>query len=229
MNDIELRSLELYTATADIMEVRATPAEGNKPATLVGYASVFNSLSADLGGGFRERVLAGSVVPTIADSDPTRAMAWSIFGLSCVAPAGYELVKHQLQAGDLALSFASGRRELLVRQVTLAQTALSRMGLDKWLAQQEWRRHRHFRARGEPRPVEIQAGGRTVFGIARTMPRALRFRLGWWLPAELTTYALHDPLRDKLVLAQTTDPALAEEALRTVGWADGARPAGTEE
>lgn len=58
------------TAEKDI-EVRA--AEGDKPARLVGYAAVFNSLSADLGG-FKERLVKGAFRGAVANGIDVRAL-----------------------------------------------------------------------------------------------------------------------------------------------------------
>jgi uncharacterized protein len=65
-NDLTFR----LTSEKDI-EIRA--AEGDKPARLVGYAAVFNSLSADLGG-FKERLVKGAFRGSVANGIDVRAL-----------------------------------------------------------------------------------------------------------------------------------------------------------
>jgi uncharacterized protein len=50
------------------IEIRAAPAGSDSPGTLVGYASVFNRLSENLGG-FREMVRPGAFTRTLRDAD----------------------------------------------------------------------------------------------------------------------------------------------------------------
>lgn len=72
---MELRSattdFEIRMTAADDLEIRA--GDGDKPNMLVGYAIVWNSLSADLGG-FRERVLPGAAKGGISANADIRAL-----------------------------------------------------------------------------------------------------------------------------------------------------------
>ena len=63
--------LELRFTVDDALEVRA--GAGDTPAKLVGYAAVFNSLSADLGG-FQERIIPGAFKSSLAGSTDVRAL-----------------------------------------------------------------------------------------------------------------------------------------------------------
>jgi HK97 family phage prohead protease len=67
-NDLEIR----FTAAAedDALAVRA---DADKPNRLVGYAAVFNSLSADLGG-FKERVVPGAFKNAVTSNVDIRAL-----------------------------------------------------------------------------------------------------------------------------------------------------------
>jgi hypothetical protein len=55
------------------IELRAAPAGSDSPGTLIGYAAVFETYSADLGY-FREKIQKGAFAKAIANSD-TRALA----------------------------------------------------------------------------------------------------------------------------------------------------------
>jgi hypothetical protein len=184
----------------------------------------------------RERILAEAVLPGFADLPADRAMPWSIFELSCIAPAGFVLQSHRLNAGDLSLTFAGtgGNRNqwILVRQVAVAQLALGRMALDRWLVGQQRARQRHYKPSGDAQKVEISlsAGGlddlqsRPVSGWMAHMRRRRRFVWLARLVAQITTVALHDEQRDRLVFVQGTDEALLRQIAGTVGWAaDGKR------
>jgi hypothetical protein len=168
-----------------------------------------------------EHLLASLVLPTLADTPTDDPQPWSVFGLSCVTSPGMRLAKHQLNAGDLSLAFGGEKRELVVRQVAMARTALSRMPMEKWLNQQEWARRRHFRREGEPRAADVEAPGRTLKGLFSSMRRKRRFCLAWQIPRRLCTYVMQDEPRDRLVFVQSNEEALALETLRSVGWASG--------
>ena len=66
--ELETRLLDL---TTEPIEIRA--AEGDNPARLIGYAAVFHSLSADLGG-FKERVIPGAFKAALSNGQDIRAL-----------------------------------------------------------------------------------------------------------------------------------------------------------
>src|SRR5438105_1427442 len=96
------------------------------------------------GRGLWPRAVAEMILPDVQDMDPDKAMPWAIFELSCIAPAGLRLAKQRLLAGDLSLSFADRTRSLVVRQIALAELALARMPLGKWLISQQQMEQKHF-------------------------------------------------------------------------------------
>lgn len=166
----------------------------------------------------REHALAG-LVPMLEDQPADRPMNWSVFDLSCVSPAGMKLESQQLNAGDLALTFAAGKRAITVRQIALAKLALARMPLEKWLNEQQRRSKRFFRTRGKPEPVEMQAGGRALNGIRRPMRRRWRYFWRFTLPRGWQSVALVDEQRDRLLIVQSTDETLIGPMLDSIGWA----------
>ncbi len=169
----------------------------------------------------RERLLADGVLPKLLDQPADQPMAWSVFELSCVCPPGLELQTKRLNPGDLSLSFADRRRLLTVRQVAVAELALKRMPLEKWLAQQNKLAGKHYRADGRPGLLEFETDRGTLTGLTGPAVRRRRFFWMRWLPTPLPTWALHDQRRDRLVLLQATDEALLRQVAPTVGFAAG--------
>jgi hypothetical protein len=161
----------------------------------------------------RENILAGNVLPSLRDLAPADPMAWSVFDLSCVAPAGMKLTSHRLNAGDLSLTFERGRSLVGVRQIALAEIALKRKSLEGWLADEESRRAKHYRASGGVKEIELG----NLSGKVRTLRRRRRFMLVRWLVPELLTAVFHDPDRDRLVLVQASDESLLREVASQVG------------
>ena len=56
----------------DLTEFRAIRSDGDKPAKIVGYAALFNSLSQDLGG-YREKISPGAFKRTLSEGADVRA------------------------------------------------------------------------------------------------------------------------------------------------------------
>lgn len=174
-----------------------------------------------------EHMLADTVLPTLVDVPAAEPTPWSVFELSCIVPPGMQLERQQLNAGDLSLSFAgTGERrgaDVTVRQVAVAQLALKRMPLDRWLLQQQRLQGKHYAPAGVSSDAMVQVGGeggqRPLEGVKRRSRRRLRFGFMRWLPAERVTYALHDQVRDRLVLLDATDEQLLLDVAATVGWA----------
>jgi hypothetical protein len=168
----------------------------------------------------RDRLLAGSIVPHLLDLPAGEPMPWSVFELSCIIPPGFTLATHRLNAGDLSLTFTRQRDTLILRQLAVAQLALQRLPLEKWLAQQQALERKHYRPMGKaPEPLTLNLRGRTLTGLQRPRRRRLRFVMLRSLPGQLVSYALHDAERDRLVLIEATDAAMARNLVETLGWA----------
>ena len=170
----------------------------------------------------RDNVLADQVVPTLRDGAPDQPQSWSVFDLSCVAPAGMRLKSHLFNAGDLRLAFACARtgRYASIRQIAVAKLALSRMPLANWLADELRSRSLHYAASTEASEREHQTtDGRALCGLCRSLERRWRSFFMRWIPRELEVAALHDEARDRLVLVQASSRDLLEEVVRSVGCA----------
>jgi hypothetical protein len=167
----------------------------------------------------REHILAGMVLPTIADFPSDRATPWAVFDLNCVIPADMALVGQRLNAGDLGLTFADRWNRVTVRQIAVAQLALQRTPLDGWITEQQRTMSRHYRAVGVSSDVTVSVGGgRNVTGRRARMARRRRFGLmRWRLPREYVTFALHDDVRDRVVILHGTDEALLSAIAATLG------------
>jgi hypothetical protein len=166
----------------------------------------------------REHILAGMVLPTIRDMPADRAMPWSIFDLTCVIPGGMKLIAQRLNVGDLGLTFADKYHELSVRQIAVAQLALQRMPLDGWIADQQKTSGRYHKAAGVVSDVTIRTDdGRELPGRGARMVRRRRYILMRWRAVAYFTCALHDVLRDRIVIVHSTDEGLVHEIAATVG------------
>ena len=141
-------------------------------------------------------------MPTLCDCADG---AWAIFDLSCRVDAEMKLTEHRLNAGDLMLRFG----DVVIRQIALAEMALRRMPLEKWLGQHQRLHARHYRA-----------GERSLDGVAATMHRRRRFAWMRWIPPEMFTCAVHDAARDKLLLLSAPIRGTVETLAKTIGWAD---------
>jgi hypothetical protein len=172
----------------------------------------------------RDRILQQRLLPALADQSPG-VMEWSVFDLSCRAPAGLELVAQRLNAGDLSLTFGDGRKAMAsVRQIALASLALKRQPLEKWLVQQVRLRSKYYRA------VGVVESDPDTTGLLRQASRTrLRWKWQWWVAPGFVTLARHDRQRDRLVLIDATSESLAMELLQSVAWAGGCEATGEDE
>jgi hypothetical protein len=168
----------------------------------------------------RDRMLADLVLPGAGDSAKGMPTAWDVFDLACTSPVGFRLLEHRLNAGDLSLSFGRKRERLTVRQIAVAELALARMGLAKWLAEQQAMSQQQYVPDGKLKEVNWSACGGATDGVCRRLRRRRRFVWKWWVPEELVTCALHDSMRDKLIILQGTSETLLRDALLTVGAGD---------
>jgi hypothetical protein len=167
----------------------------------------------------RDRVLAETLLPTLAQSPVDQATAWSIFDLSCQTPPGFRLASHRLVAGDLTLNFSRGPRgrdRLTLRQIAVAQLALSRRHLSDWLVDQQQTLLPHYRPAGTLREIKLAVAGRELDGFARDAEKLKRFILFRRLVPKMVTFALHDPHTDRLLIFQGNDDAPIEALAATL-------------
>lgn len=172
--------------------------------------------------GGRDRVLADSILPALADESGEAIQKWSVYELSCRVPREFSLQSQRLLAGDLSLSFAAdhGRRLLVVRQIAVAQIALQRTKLDQWLRRQQSLSRQQYRPSKVQEPETVTTDdGRKLVGLRGTMHRRRRFFFLRNLPREQVTFALHDETRDRIVIAQSSEEETARTAIKSVGWA----------
>ena len=164
----------------------------------------------------RDDVLMTQLVPGLKDVSSLAEQPWSVLDLSCTVPAGFELRSHNLRAGDLQLHWSQGRRFVSVRQIAMAAAMLGRTTLDALLGQQQ--DLIHYRAEG---PTEDEAiltsDGREHVGKCGLARRRRRFFWQAGLAPQRVTLALHDAARDRVVIVEADDPALARQVAGTVG------------
>lgn len=165
----------------------------------------------------RDRVLAETILPTLADTPPDEPAVWSIFDLSCVTPPGFALKSHRLIAGDLSLTFARQREWMALRQIGVAQLALSRRPINQWLADQQKQLLPHYRPAGNLQEITIMVGPRELAGFSRDALRLRRFGWKYWIPTDAITYIAHDPEQDRLLLFQGSDANLLKDLAATIG------------
>ncbi len=166
----------------------------------------------------REHVLAGLVLPTVAESPLDRAAPWAVFDLGLTVPGGFALAGRRLDAGDLSLWFADRRgARFTVRQVAVAELALRRRPLDGWVRDQQRADRRQYRPAGPVVDAEVIVGGRPLAGRAGRLARRRRFALARWHPPALVTVVAHDVPRDRLIVLHGTDEALLRAVAATVG------------
>jgi hypothetical protein len=155
----------------------------------------------------------------LRDSSREDELAWATFDLSCRTAGGWRLESHRLNAGDLSLVFARKSERTAVRQIAVAQLALKRMTIERWLQEQVRPRLQRFRQVTAPTPVKIATGdGRLLDGLSCRLDRRKRFMWNRVLPAMMCAAALHDEKRDRLVFIEAGDQSAAEELARSVGW-----------
>lgn len=165
----------------------------------------------------REHVLAGSILPTLADYPLDRAAPWSVFDLNCIIPADMHLKSQQLNAGDLGLIFADRFNEITVRQIAVATLALQRQSLDGWIADQQKTARRYHHPTGVFADTTVVVRRQELPARISRMHRRARYGLMWNQPRRITTLALHDAGRDRLVLVHGTDESLLRQVVQTVG------------
>jgi hypothetical protein len=171
----------------------------------------------------------------LADQPLANDQRWAFFGISFVAPPGFEHESAQLNLGDMSVTLLRRDRarqpRLGVRQIYPARLALSRNGLEGWLEQLLGNaqtpylpdyRHRLLRRglRIEPWPSSLGAG---LTSVAR-MPLVLRPFLGWRQFPVQRTWLFHDQPGDRLIVVQIAGlaseaAAILDRLLRDLHWA----------
>lgn len=169
----------------------------------------------------RERILPDQLLPTLIDQSDQPMRQWSVLDLSCEVPASLKLDKPLLFAGDLGLRFVGPKSELFVRQIAPASLALKRMPMENWLRRMQRERRKHYR------PSKLVSAwsasleeGETLQGIEAPLPRRRRFFWYFRLLPMLRTIAVHDQIRDRLVMVQGGGEGIdLSQVIRSVGWA----------
>jgi hypothetical protein len=156
----------------------------------------------------------------LADCSRDGELEWAAFDLSCRTAAGWRLESHRLNAGDLSLTFARKSKKLLVRQMAVAQLALKRMTIERWLDEQVHRHLKQYRQTTEPARMTVETDGRVLEGMFCHLGRRKRFVWNRKLPGAICVAALHDEKRDRLVFVEAGDQSVAEKLAQTIGWAN---------
>lgn len=179
------------------------------------------------------RRIGVKVVPTLACAGAGDPVRWAVFDAAFVTPPGMRLAAKRLNLGDIALAVESraGAR-LVVRQVYPAGLALSRRGLDEWLADEPFAESRRFVRSGPPEALRVPGpGGRSLPGRVLRGERRMRFPLSWLFPARSVAAAVVRPDLDRILAARcdsarrarTPDEDAVVEALSAMGRAKFAR------
>ncbi len=165
--------------------------------------------------------LAADVLAHLLDQPADQPMRWAIFDLQCAAPGGFNLLTHRLNAGDLALTFSSGREQLTVRQIGPASVALQRQPLEAWARGhgRVWQKtHRPNigppSAAGEDSPTIVQ----------QTLSRKRRWFLARQLSPNRYITAVHQVERNRILILDAASPQRVEEARAGVDAAIGTAP-----
>ena len=164
----------------------------------------------------REGVLMHQLVPSLRDTSTLPRQPWCVLDLACTVPTGFELRSHDLCAGDLRLNWVNGRRFISVRQLAMAQTVLRQTPLER-LVQQAQRHAQYRRVESVLPETVVTADGREIMGQSTLMRRRRRFTWRTDLATQRVTLALHDPDRDRIVVVEADDVALARDVAATVG------------
>ncbi len=164
----------------------------------------------------RDRVLEESIVPTLRDAS---AGEWAIFDLSLRTPPQAKLIKTVLNVGDLRLDFAFDRQVLSARQIAVADVALSRQSIEKWLFAHQKPRHRHYRPTVKIRPAEWTIDGRVYTGVERILTRRRRFFFLSSKPLTVVGAAMRDEELNRLLIVEAVSNEAIKELVESIGWA----------
>ncbi len=167
----------------------------------------------------RDPVLADQVLPSVSDTQSTDPQAWSIYDFSAITSAEWSLKWFRLNAGDLTLAFANQRRSIRLRQVGPASLALSRMELDDWIGQLDKAYRKIYREAQNLSDVTLQLPTRALKGRSGVFRRKRRLFWAFRFANEVRTLGFHDPVRNRLLMAQGDDEPAMREMIATMGWA----------
>jgi len=189
----------------------------------VGYSSISNRILVVIHHAHRrERLLQDQLLPTLRDVAEDSPRPWSVFDLSLKTPPEFAMEKATLNAGDLSLAFADGKRTLMIRQISLAEVALARKPLAEWLVSHQKLSARRYKPLDEVKETKIKsATGQTLTAMQRTLNRRRRFFFAWNIAPSLSAAVAHDVQRDRIVLVQASESQVALDVLASAGWAVG--------
>lgn len=157
-----------------------------------------------------ERDVLGSLSTTAADADST----WSMYDVGFTVPAGFDLARRHLYAGDVALEFRRGRGETLVlRQVYPGDLALSRRSFERWLEATPFFEHRRPRRRATRFEPWRSASRTGLSGVERRTAKKLKWPLGWCAPRHAVAVAAHDPGLNRLLIAELASAVVPDVAV----------------
>lgn len=118
--------------------------------------------------------VCGKIIASLRDHARDGMLLWSVYGFSFKAPAGLELKKHELNAGDLGFEFSEGKELFFFRRVGLAGVILRKKGLSSWVMDYTQRKHPNVRIENVFESSDLHGGG--VFVKGREMSRLKLFR-----------------------------------------------------
>lgn len=164
-------------------------------------------------------VFLQTILSSLQDTSVDTVQAWSMFDLSCQTPPGWRLQWYRFHAGDLTLAFSRGRDQIRLRQVGPASLALGRMPLDDWIRQMDKSYRKIYRPIAELMDTPLEVDSRTIDARQGLLLRKKRLFWAWTYLPRLTVIGFHDPVRDRLGLAQGHPEPEIRRMLRSFGWA----------
>lgn len=164
-------------------------------------------------------ILKQTLLASLQDTPRDEPQSWSIFDLSCQTPAGWRLQWYRFHAGDLTLAFARGRDQIRLRQVGPASLALARMPLDDWIRQLDKSYRKIYRPPNELADTSLEVASRTIPARLGMLMRKKRLFWAWTYLPRLTVMGFHDPVRNRLGLAQGHPETVIRQMLQSLGWA----------
>lgn len=153
------------------------------------------------------------VLPSLCTSPADGDSTWSMYDVSFEAPAGFQLVRRHLYAGDVALEFRRAGERLMLRQVYPGDLALGRRRLERWLDAVPFLGHRRVRRRSTTTSGWQHASRQGLTGLWREGRKRLNWPLGWIAPRHAAALAVHDPGLNRLLIAEHSAATAADRAI----------------